>query len=189
MSLFWESRTNGNTSYIFGADANGDGGTNDLLYVPRDQSEMYFTTIPASGSIPSFSPAEQAAAWDAYINQDPYLSTRRGQYAERNAVFLPLVHRADFSVSQDVKFSMGGARHSVQFRMDIDNFTNLLNHDWGVAQRLVNNQPLLTTAVDGTGRLTYRMRVINGALMKETFERTAALADVYRIMFSIRYQF
>ena len=38
----------------------------------------------------------------AYIAQDPYLSERRGEYAERGAVFLPLVQRLDVSVTQDV---------------------------------------------------------------------------------------
>src|SRR6185436_1197709 len=85
VSLFWESRTIGNTSYIFAADANGDGGAlNDLIYVPRDQSEMNFVpySITTNGVVvASFTAAEQATAWDAYIAQDPYLSTRRGQYA------------------------------------------------------------------------------------------------------------
>ena len=39
------------------------------------------------------------------------------------------------------------------------------------------------------GRLQYRLREVNGALMDHTFERTAGLTDVYRIMFSIRYSF
>ena len=52
----------------------------------------------------TYTSAQQAAAWDAYINQDPYLSQHRGEYAVRNAVFLPFVHRLDFSASQDVTF-------------------------------------------------------------------------------------
>ena len=39
------------------------------------------------------------------------------------------------------------------------------------------------------GKLQYRLRVVNGALMDHTLERTASLGDVYRIMFSIRYTF
>ena len=45
---------------------------------------------------------------DAYIAQDSYLSKHRGEYAERGAVFLPLVKRMDFSVSQDIFGSFGG---------------------------------------------------------------------------------
>ena len=76
-SFFWESRTNGNTTYTFAGDLNGDGGTsNDLYYVPRDQSEMNFQ--PFSVGTRLFTAAEQAAAWDAYISQDSYLSEHRG---------------------------------------------------------------------------------------------------------------
>jgi hypothetical protein len=49
-SLFWDSFTGGNTSYIFAGDLNGDGGTsNDLIYIPRDQSEMNFLQYTTGG--------------------------------------------------------------------------------------------------------------------------------------------
>ena len=188
VSAFWNSYTIGNTSYVFGGDANLDTATsNDLIYIPRSQSEMNFQQFTSGGV--TYTPAMQAAAWDAYINQDAYLSVHRGEYAVRNAVFLPFVHRLDFSVSQDVTFSAGKTRQTVQFRMDVDNLTNLMNSDWGVSQRMVNNQPLTSPSVDSSGALMYRMRVVNGALMSKTFERTASLSDVYRIMFTIKYMF
>ncbi len=77
LSFFWESRTNGSTSYMFAGDLNGDGGTsNDLYYIARDQSEMNFQ--PFSVGTRLYTAAEQAAAWDAYISQDSYLSEHRG---------------------------------------------------------------------------------------------------------------
>ena len=54
---------------------------------------------------------------------------------------------------------------------------------------VVNATPLTNTGVDGQGRLRYRMRVINGQLMNRTFERTAGIADVYRMMFTVKYLF
>ncbi len=45
ISAFFEARTNGNTSYLFANDLNGDTGINDLIYIPRDQSEMNFQTV------------------------------------------------------------------------------------------------------------------------------------------------
>jgi len=190
VSMFWDSHTNGNTSYTFPVDANGDGGTsNDLIYIARDTSEMYFQQYTSTVTGVTYTSAVQAAAWDAYIKQDRYLSQHRGEYVVRNSIFLPLVHRLDFSASQDVKVKVGSVRHAVQFRVDIENFTNLLNHNWGTGQRLVNTQPLTDPSADAQGRLQYRLREVNGALMDHTFERTAGLTDVYRIMFSIRYSF
>jgi Carboxypeptidase regulatory-like domain len=186
-SFFWQGYTNSVNSYTYSGDLNNDlGSSNDLIYVPRDTSEMNFT--PITGSVP-FTAAQQAAAWDAYISQDSYLSQHRGQYAERYGVTLPMVFRMDFSVAQDLFKNVGGAKHSLQFRADFLNFSNLLNHDWGVAQRLVNAQPLTNTAVDAQGRATYRLRVVNNALMSKSFETTAGLSDVYQIQFSLRYSF
>ena len=190
ISAFWESRTIGNASFIFSGDMNGDGATaNDLLYIHRSVSEMNFQDIPG------FTAAQQAAAWDTFIAQDPYMSKHRGEYVNRGAVFLPFVHRLDLGVTQDVFANLGGERHRFQFRVDFINFGNLLNKNWGVAQRLVSNSPLIVPTAaqggpaDATGRMQYRMRVINGQLMNKSYEQTADLLDVYRVMFSVKYFF
>jgi outer membrane receptor protein involved in Fe transport len=188
ISLYWEGYTNGNTSYVFGGDMNGDGATNsDLIYIHRDQSEMNFQTFTASGR--TFTAAEQAAAWDAYIAQDSYLSKRRGQYAERGGVFLPMVFRADLSLTQNVFTNIGGKRHSFQIRADITNVGNLLNSDWGVGQRIIRNQILTNPGVDAQGRATYRLAVVNGELLRRSLESTSFLSDVYSFMISLRYTF
>ena len=89
LSAFWDSSSErATTSYIFAGDMNGDTRRgNDLIYIPRDKSEMNFAAFtPTTGMARSlFTADEQAAAWDAYIQQDPYLSEHRGEYAERNA--------------------------------------------------------------------------------------------------------
>jgi outer membrane receptor protein involved in Fe transport len=195
LSAFFEGFSQGTASYVFSGDLNGDGGTsNDLIYVPRDVSEMNF--VPITGSAP-FTAAEQAAAWNAYIDQDEYLRGRRGQYAERNGVLLPMVWRLDLAVAQDLFRDLGGARHSLQFRADILNFTNLVNSDWGVGQRIVGSttsppiitQPLVSRGADAAGRAQYQMRVVSGQLLSKSLESTAFLNDVYRIQFSLRYSF
>jgi hypothetical protein len=204
ISLFYEGRTIGNTSYIFAADANGDGGTNDLIYIPRDASEMNFVqyTQAASGTAgqPGYIPArtftvqEQQTAWDAYIQQDDYLSANRGRYAERNAVFLPMMWRADLSISQDLATMVGGRRNGLQIRADILNVTNLLNSEWGIGQRMVTNQPLVSPSVNAASELTYRLRNVRGEsewqlIAPKTFEPTASVGDVWRMQLSLRYTF
>lgn len=194
LSLFWEGRTIGNASYTYSGDLNGDGGTsNDLIYIPNDVSEMNFQEY-TSGST-TFTAAEQAAAWDAFIEQDEYLSANRGTYAERGGVFLPMQYRADLSVTQDLFTTVAGRRNGLQLRADILNVTNLLNSDWGVSQRLVTAQPLIvpTTAqggaADGSGAAQYRLRAVGGELINTSLQQTAGIGDVYRVQFSLRYTF
>ena len=188
IGMFWESRTIGNTSYVFAADANGDGGaTNDLIYIPRNTSEMNFQTFTSGGV--TFTADQQATAFESYIAQDKYLSKHRGEYAQRGAVFLPFVHRMDLSLTQDVFKNVKGKRNAGQIRLDIQNAGNLLNSKWGVSQRVIRNNILTSPAVDANGALTYRMQVVNNQLVSKSYESTSGLSDVYQFMISFRYSF
>ncbi|MGH7699876.1 MAG: TonB-dependent receptor, partial [Gemmatimonadales bacterium] len=188
VSLFWEGRTEGNASYTFSGDLNGDGGfSNDLIYIPRNTAEMNFEQFTASGR--TFTAAEQAVAWEAFIQQDSYLRERRGEYAERGAVFLPMVFRADLSIAQSLFTDVGGKRNSVEFRVDILNVGNLLDPDWGVGKRLVTTSPLIARGADAQGRALYRLRNIGDQLIGESLQPSAGITDVYRVQFSLRYNF
>ncbi|MBX3044336.1 MAG: TonB-dependent receptor [Candidatus Kapabacteria bacterium] len=188
LSLFLDAYTGGRQSYVFAGDFNGDGGTsNDLIYVPKDQSEMNFQEYTASGV--TFTAAEQANAWEAYINQDDYLSSRRGQYAERNGVKLPMVTRLDLSLSQEIYGEIFGKRNGIILRLDLFNFTNMLNPDWGVRQVLENNQPLLSQTALPDGTPQYRLRRINNEWIKNSFINGNSIFDVWRMQFTIRYMF
>jgi outer membrane receptor protein involved in Fe transport len=188
--------TGATTSYVYAGDMNGDGANgNDLVYVPNTAAETRFLPIAASGSVRAFSAQEQQDAWFAYVLQDRYLRGRRGQYAERNAVFLPAFFRADLSLAQEVFRPAFGKRNALQLRLDMFNFTNWLGgrfgqSEWGVGRQLVNNQPLSFVDVDPvTGAPRFRMRVVNGQLMNRSFVRTAGINDVYRIQLGARYTF
>jgi hypothetical protein len=200
LSLFWEAQhstvtSSSRFSYVFAGDMNGDGvAANDLIYIPRDTSEMNFSTFVAGGR--TFTAAEQAAAFEAYIAQDKYLSKNRGRYAERNGGVMPIFRRADLSITQDIFKDLAGQRHSFQVRADIINVGNLLNSNWGVAQRPIasinnNNQLQILTnpAVDATGRATYRLAVVNNELLGRSFQTSAQTADVWQFMLSLRYNF
>jgi hypothetical protein len=188
ISAFYDGRTNGNTSYIFNGDANGDTVSgNDLIYIPKDTSEMNFKSLTVSGT--TYTAADQAAAFEKYIQADPYLSAHRGQYAERGAVFLPMVHRVDLSLTQDLFASLKGRRHSGQIRLDILNFTNMLNHDWGVATRVINTQILTSPSADSSGKMTYNLQNSSGILLTSPYQASASLSDVYQMQLTFRYTF
>jgi len=193
LGFFWEGNQV-NTSYTFGGDINNDGGTsNDLLYIHSSTSEMNFVPYTASGR--TFTAAEQAQAWDTYINQDPYLSKNRGKYSERGGIFVPMVYRADVSLTQELFKNLGGKRHGLEIRADVVNFMNLLNGDWGVGKRMVSNQPLIPASaaqggpISASGAPQFTMRQFNGALMTKSFEPTAGIADVYRLQITLKYSF
>jgi hypothetical protein len=184
-----------NASYVFAGDMNGDGGSgNDLIYIPRDVSEMNFVAFTAGGR--TFSAEEQAQAFEAYINQDKYLRNHRGEYAERGGVWNPIVKRMDLSITQDVFRNVAGKRNAGQFRIDFTNFGNFLNSNWGVSQRLVvpitqayGAQILTNPGVDAQGRPTYRLATAGGQLVTRTFQTQTTLSDVYQFMLSFRYSF
>lgn len=184
----------GTSSYIYSGDLNGDGGTaNDLIYIPKDKSEMNFQQYTDKGV--TFTTEQQADAWEAYIKQDKYLNNNRGEYATRNGVQLPMVFRADLSVTQDLFANIFEKRNTLQLRVDFLNVGNLLNKDWGVGQRLINNSPLVIPSskdggpADANGKAQYRLRNINGKLMSTSYEQTVGFSDVFRLMVSLRYNF
>ncbi len=192
ISAFSEWRTTGNFSYIFNGDANGDGQTaNDLLYIPKDASEMAFNqyTQGSGATAVTFTAQQQADAWEKYIQQDDYLKANRGKYAQRNAVFQPKLFRTDLSAAQEITREVGGKTNGLEVRIDVLNFGNLLNKNWGLSQRFVSNSPLTTPVADASGKLTYRLRNVNNVLMDHTYEPSALLGDVYRFQLSLRYNF
>jgi hypothetical protein len=108
-------------SFVYSGDVNGDGASgNDLIYVPRDASEINLAD-----------PSEWAAL-DAFIEQDDYLAAHRGEIAERFGAINPWYSTLDLRVLQDVGFVVGGSPSTLQITLDVQNLANLLNSDWGV---------------------------------------------------------
>jgi hypothetical protein len=180
-------------SYIAAGDLNGDRvNNNDLIFVPMKGSDIKFASLTAGGK--TYSEAEQQAAFDKFIDQDKYLSTRRGQYAERNGGLLPYLHRLDFSVAQDIVVKIGGKKNSFQVRMDILNFTNMLNNEWGVSQRATAPQLLNFVSRDVNNVPSYRLatqRLTDGStiLARDSYQYNSSVFDVWSAQLGIRYTF
>jgi hypothetical protein len=205
IGLYFNAFTAGNTSYTYAGDLNGDDATNDLLYIPRDISEMNFQTycnarvgnvnMPAGACVnpanPTVTSADQATAFEAFIQQDEYLRSHRGEYAVRNALFFPMVKRADLSIQQEIFTDVVGRRNSLQLRADIVNVGNFLNKNWGIGQRILggNGQILTSPGVDAQGRATYRLKIVNQKFIDKTFEPTAGRSDVFEVQLGLRYTF
>eukprot|EP01136_Pigoraptor_vietnamica_P014511 Opistho-1_new@56772 len=195
VSLFYEGSQQGRFSYTYSADYNRDGVANDLIYVPNDSEipGMFTTTLTiGSGSTAKvYTAAQQAEIFQNYINQDKYLKTRKGQYAERNGATSPWRNQFDFRLTQEV-FKNDKNRNSVQFTMDVFNVGNMLNKNWGNVN-FVNNAAILTpvnaTSVNATTRPTFRMNQAQGDIVRETFGTSQTISSTFYMQFGIRYNF
>jgi Carboxypeptidase regulatory-like domain len=188
-------------SYAYGGDVNGDRvNNNDLLFVPNKASDLRFVDITQNvggNSLVLYTAAQQAEAFDKYIDQDPYLSTRRGQYVERNSNVLPMLHRIDMSITQDFYIKIKGKKNSFQFRADILNFGNLLNRAWGVSQRATGSNILNVAQAPASGNgyipgYTLGLQTDEQGkrfLAKDTFQKNASVFDVWQAQFTLRYTF
>ena len=180
-------------SYTASNDMNGDGQINDLIYVPATGKNLTFQDYTTSGV--TFTAADQQAAFNSYINNHPYLSERRGQYAERNGAAAPWLTRLDFAVEQDLKVFVGknGKANTLRFRADFMNFGNLINNKWGVGNVSTTTQPLNYRGRTSAGEPIYRLatQVVNGntVLLKDAFIKSKTLDDVYQIQLGVRYIF
>ncbi|OWP61747.1 TonB-dependent receptor [Hymenobacter amundsenii] len=192
-------------SYVYSGDMNGDGQTaNDLLYVPRDQSEIVLLpiTIPASQGGGTYSAAQQWANLDAFISQDNYLRKRRGSYAERNGAVAPWFKQLDVKLLQDIFTNIGESKNTLQLSVDIFNFANLLNKDWGAVRSVNRTNPLRFSGYDAQGRPNYTFpyyvnpsvnadKTVNaGQPLNSTFsQNNGSLNSRWQMQVGIRYIF
>ncbi|MFT3783130.1 MAG: carboxypeptidase regulatory-like domain-containing protein [Nibricoccus sp.] len=120
ITLHYEGRSGRPFSYIFGTDVNGDSADydNDLFYVPtgRDDPKVRW-------AVPS-----QADAFFAYLESNPSLKKYAGRIAPRNSERSQYQHRYDVKFSQEIPL---WRRAHAELFVDILNFANLLNDEWG----------------------------------------------------------
>jgi hypothetical protein len=127
---------------------NGDGQSNDLIYIPRNRGEIQLLDVAINDNrgnrVGTYSADQQYADLEKYINQDDYLSKHRGEYMERSGAQNPWQHQVDVKVIQDIFTNVGKGRNTLQVSLDIFNVGNLLNSNWGRSQFSNRNSALLS---------------------------------------------
>jgi hypothetical protein len=184
----------GRFSYVYAGDVNGDNstGNNDLLYIPAQQSDINLIDITnADGS--KYTAAQQWSDLDTYINQDKYLSAHRGQYAERNGAVQPWRGQLDVRLLQDFYIEMAnGKRNTLQISVDIFNFGNMLNSNWGVYQT-PNRSALLTfKGYDASMTPIYQFPYLNATdktPLTKSFRDDLGLLSRWQMQLGLRYIF
>jgi len=171
-------------SYTYTKNIVGDGGANNLLYVPATKDELTFKNVTSATGEVTYSAEQQKEDFWNFVQQDKYLKKRLGKYAERGGAVMPWHHQLDFKFNQDFYMMIGGKKNLLQFGIDIQNLANLLNKDWGLYKTVNSIAPL---ADNGDG--TFTMQKVSGQVLNSTYKNYASTASTYRVMFSLRYIF
>jgi hypothetical protein len=155
-SLFYNGQSGNRYSYVYldGYKMTSEDALNDqdLIWIPNDMSQINLVEYTSGGI--TYSAQSQWDALNKFIDNDKYLSTRRGKYAERNGARLPFEHTIDMKVVQDFYLDLKGHKHTFQLSLDIFNVANLINPEWGWRYYVANSAyPLVKFekfAADGT---------------------------------------
>lgn len=156
LGLFVNAEQGNTISYVYnnsGANILNDDSTDGaLIYIPRNQSEINLVplTVGTGANAVTFTPQQQWEALDAFISSRDYLNERRGGYAEANGDRGPFNTTVDLKVLQDFSLDFGTAKkHTFQVSLDMFNFLNFLNKDWGEIRRIGGTAAPIETRTGG----------------------------------------
>ena len=182
LNVFYTGYAPYSNSFCYSNDMNGDGINNDLMYIPKDDTEISFTN-----------PADAAAFW-AFVDQDKYLKSHKGQYAEAYAARAPWSNRFDFRLAQDISFKAAGQKHTFQILFDLMNVGNLFNSKWGIwkSNSASNNCRILKyDGKDASGVPQFSMNKKDGNYLTTTYEYPGktAYGQCWNFQIGLRYLF
>ena len=183
VSLFYSGYSGSALSYIYYNDANKDGTTSDLMYIPRSKEDFIWKNGDAD-----------AEAYFAFAKNDPYLSKHAGEYAKRYAGYEPFYNRLDFRFLQDFSMDVAGKKNTLQLSVDIINLMNMFNSSWGINKIYIGSNaqvtPLQFEGVDATtNRAIVSMRKINNEYMTSAFQDPSSVGSTWNLQIGLRYIF
>lgn len=188
--------SNGRSSYTYSTDINRDGVSGDLIYVPKDASEITFVplTVGTGADAVTYTAKQQSDLFFRFVDQDKYLRGRKGKYAERNGAITPFNGQFDFRFQQDLFTNIGGKRNTIQFSVDVQNFGNLLNKYWGTQLSGGTSSILVPTNVaalvpGGTTKPTFRIATDRNFPVVNGYRDNVGFASTYSMQFGFRYIF
>ncbi|TYT27219.1 TonB-dependent receptor [Luteimonas viscosa] len=188
VSAFYNGRSGLPYTWTVNGDTNGDGIFQDPAYIPMvdDPIVSYGSATP-----------EQITAFHEYISNNPYLASRRGSIANRNGDRYSWVNQLDVSLQQELPGFF--REHKSVIRLDIYNFLNLIDSDWGetMGETFSDNTRYLArlAAVNEDGTYTYDLGTAERPTWEQLTPYDAAGSYPSRVvsrwsaMLTLRYQF
>lgn len=194
ISIFYEGGPRGRYSYTYTKNIVGDGGANNLIYVPASKDELTFADYTPDGWDHVYTAADQADDFWNFVNNSKYLSSRKGQYAERNGLIAPWTHQFDVRIYQNFYlYQKNGQRHTIQVGLDIENIGNLFNQNWGHFWS-VNSTSILRIAdnpyaAGGTAKPVYNFMNNGMERLTSEFSPSISLSSTWMMQLSLRWIF
>jgi hypothetical protein len=194
VSLVYQGYQTGRWTYTYSNDLNGDGVTADIMYIPASATDITFVNYTPSGQ-PTMTAEEQQNAFWEYVNRNEYLSSRKGQYAERYGEVQPWMHRFDAKVIQDLFTNFGSDRkYTLQFSLDLLNVGNMINDSWGTftynpLTSYENVRPLtVVSRGSATAAPTYRLNAtsLEDFTNKTTLSKSISTSSTWGCLLGIR---
>ena len=180
LNLFYSGYSASGYSFAYTNDMNGDGINNDMMYIPKDDSEIKFKNE-----------ADRTAFWN-FVDQDSYLKNHKGEYAEAYAARAPWVHRFDLRITEDFSFKAGKTEHHFQLSLDFMNIGNMINSKWGVMKNASSSNGcriLKYEGMDDNKTPISSMYKINGEYPTETYSYNRIYTECWKMQVGIRYIF
>jgi hypothetical protein len=208
VSFIYTGNSGAPYDYVYGSnggttgDLNADGQSqNDLIYVPKDArnpGEIIFVANPTGATAAQLATAAtQAQAFENFIANTPCLNEARGTIMTRNACRNPWVNEFDVSFAQTLSPKRF---QNIQLRLDIINFGNLLNRNWG-AQAFSDQNSTCGQICSATVLLTHTGNVVPTTNPVQTAQGIFTVdpgfkpfnadnaSSNYRMQLSMRYSF
>ncbi len=181
VGVFYEGRRGKPYSWTYINDLNGDGASNDLMYIPSAPGSGEVVFRPATGQ----TAAEAEAQFWQVVDGNKGLSSSKGGVVGRNDNYAPWVNNFDMRLSQELP---GFAKsHKASLTFDVLNLGNLLNKKWGRIDEI--NFPSARSFVnynglDANGKYIYSMGSIEDLITRQT-----AGESQWAVQVTLRYQF
>jgi hypothetical protein len=192
IGITYEAAPNGSASYTYNGDLNNDGsgGNNDLMYIPKDANDIVL--VKSSVTDPR-TPAQMWAQLDNFIKQDPYLESRRGKYAERNAALAPFFKKVNMNFTQDFFYiTKDKTKHTLRLTFDIFNVGNLVNKQWGVTRTFTSTTPLRFVGVNADGKPAFTFPYLDNANqvpVVNSYRDNLGIDSRWQMQIGVRYLF
>ena len=205
LSLYYNGNAGTPLTYVVSnGDLNGDGyNGNDPIYIPRDATDPNEIQLGApqnpnaavSATNPFVQNGQMAQDFENFIRENECLDKNRGKIMERNSCRTPWSQKIDISLRQSLP-EWRGQRFTLQ--LDVFNFGNLLNKDWGQVEL-----PVLSPTFADQRVLQARSRTagpIGQSQTQYTFNTTVQqqgafakqqtlASNFYQMQFTLKYTF